>query len=57
MEMNNVRVGELRCYILNQKDPGSNPTIKMKKRKFTQEPPIANWEIPKFIRRIIALLK
>ena len=31
MGMNNVRVGELRCYILNQKDPGSNPTIKMKK--------------------------
>ena len=27
-EMNNLRVGELRCYILNQKDPGSNPTIR-----------------------------
>ena len=27
-EMNNLRVGEFRCYTLNQKDPGSNPTIR-----------------------------
>ena len=62
MEINNWRVGDfkvlvVRCYILNQKDPGSNPTIRLLKRKFTQGRPVANWEIPKPIRRIVVFLK
>ena len=59
MEMNNLRVGELRCYILKQKDPGSNPravSIKLGNSK-THMKNNCLFEIKKFLMQIIILWK
>ena len=59
MEMNNLRVGELRCYILKQKDPGSNPRAVSSKlgNAKTHKEDNCLFEIKKFLTQIIILWK